>query len=109
MVKPGSRREWEAKIIAHAWKDSDFRKRLLANPKSALKEIHCPISEKLQLKVIEEDENQWVLILPKAPVEAEKLSEAELCSFAGGNATAGTCGHHACTDYPCHPFEPVGH
>lgn len=80
-----SKKEWEAKIIAHAWKDHAFRKRLLADPKSAIKELHCPLSEKLQIKVIEKLENQWVLILPKEPAGTANLSETELSSFAGAS------------------------
>jgi hypothetical protein len=78
-----SKKEWEAKIIAHAWKDPQFKKRLLSDPKAALKELHCPCSDKQQIKVIEEQENQWILVLPKAPAEANNLSEAELSALAG--------------------------
>lgn len=81
-----SRRELESKIIAHAWKDPRFRERLLKDPKSALKELDCPVPEKLQLKVIEEQENQWLLVLPKVPVDAANLSEIELNSAAGGSS-----------------------
>lgn len=87
--RKNSRRDLESKIIAHAWKDRRFREHLLADPKSALKELDCPVPEKLQIIVIEEQENQWVLVLPKAPVDVAKLSNAELNSAAGGGAYAG--------------------
>jgi len=38
----GSRRDWEAKIIAHAWKDQNFKRELLSNPEKALKEYNGP-------------------------------------------------------------------
>jgi hypothetical protein len=85
-----SKREWEAKIVAHAWKDNAFKKRLLADPKSALKEIHVPV-EQQQVKVIEEQESHWVFVLPPAPIESEKLSEAELSTMAGGGTGMTVC------------------
>jgi hypothetical protein len=80
-----SKKEWEAKIIAHAWKDHEFKKRLLADPKSALKELHVPVEK--HVKVIEEHENQWVIVLPSEPAESKKLSEVEFGSLAGGSYT----------------------
>jgi len=79
-----SRRDFEAKIIAHAWKDPQFKKQLLSNPRAALKEFHYNLPENYQCKVVEETENQWILVLPPSPAEAAKLSESQLLSFAAG-------------------------
>lgn len=79
-----SKREWQTKIIVRAWKDPHFKERLIADPKSALNELHCPVPEKLKVKAIEEHESQWVLVIPKKPSDASKLSNTELSSVAGG-------------------------
>lgn len=90
-----SKNEWEAIIIAYAWKDHKFKKRLLEDPKSALKEIHFPV-EKQQVRVIEEQENQWVFVLPSAPAESKKLSEADFSSMAGARHETGESYCYAC-------------
>jgi len=82
----GSRREWEAKIIAHAWKDQNFKRKLLSNPEQALKEFGCPYPQNCHFKVIEEKENEYTLVLPKAPSDIAKLSEEKLLGAAGGTA-----------------------
>lgn len=79
-----SRNEWESKIIAHAWKDHNFKKLLLKDPKAALKEFHVEGSEKFQVKVVEEKDNEWVLVLPKTPLETQKISEEQLLNLAAG-------------------------
>lgn len=79
-----TREEWESKIIVKAWKDAQFRKYLIENPKKALKEIGYTFPETAQVKVIEEQEDQWILVIPKAPANSNYLSDVELSKFAGG-------------------------
>lgn len=79
-------KEWEVKIIVHAWKDKHFRERFVANPKKALEEINCPSSvyKHLNIKVIEPKESEWLFVLPKSPTDAHTLSEAELSTMVQG-------------------------
>lgn len=84
-----TKREWEAKIIVKVLKDSQFRKRFLDHPKKALKEIGYLIPETVQIKVIEEQDDQWILVVPQSPTNTHLLSDAELNEFAGGTGTVG--------------------
>lgn len=78
--------EMRNKIIVHAWKDPNFKKQLLSNPKAALKSFGLTLPENLNIKVMEEPENTFTLVLPKAPAQVRELSEKELFSYAGGAA-----------------------
>lgn len=85
MAKPFVKQEWQAKIIAHAWKDPQFKKELIAHPKEALKKIGCPTPDHYQVNVIEEKDNGWTIVIPKAPADTRSLSEADLKALAGGS------------------------
>jgi hypothetical protein len=76
-----------AKIIAHAWKNEAFRKQLLTNPRAALKEFGVDVPNNVDLKVIAEEPGQTYCLLPPAPSNSGKLSEAELAKTA-----AAVCG-----------------
>ncbi len=76
-----------AKIIAHAWKDARFKEKLLKNPKAALKEMGIDVPANFEVRVIEEKANSMTLVLPKAPMESQELSEKELQNLAGGTFT----------------------
>jgi hypothetical protein len=89
--KKYSRREFEAKIIAHAWKDENFKRKLLSNPEEALREFYAGLPKNYHFKVYEEKENEWTLVLPSAPIDSKKLSESELLQFAGGDNTDSAC------------------
>jgi hypothetical protein len=94
----GSRRDWEAKIIAHAWKDQNFKRELLSNPEKALKEFGCPYPQNCHFKVIEEKENEYTIVLPKAPSNTQNLSEAQLLSTAAGGYLGNRSEHIWCTN-----------
>jgi hypothetical protein len=104
----GSGRDWEAKIIAHAWKDQNFKRKLLSNPEQALKEFGCPYPQNRRFNVIEEKENEYTLVIPKAPSNTMVLSEQELIKTAGATggtgaacceSTQGACGNPQNTTY----------
>jgi hypothetical protein len=91
MENQNAKKELMNKIITRAWKDPQFKKQLFANPKAALKEMHYPLPENMQIRVVEEgqkynkdDKNVLTIILPKQPEDAHKLSEKELANLAGG-------------------------
>lgn len=77
--------DWDIKIIAHAWKDKNFLKKLVANPKQTLKEFGCPCPENFRVNIIEEKENEYTLVIPQAPSETSKLEESQLAQMAGGS------------------------
>ena len=75
-----TRRDLEAKIIANAWRDPEYKKRLMDDPKAvleeALKGIDPDISlpKDLSVNVHEEDANTFHLVLPRDPRDL-KLSD----------------------------------
>jgi hypothetical protein len=75
-----TRRELEARIIAKAWKDPNYRTRLLADPKGVLQsEISAidpsvSLPTKLQVQVHEEAPDAYHLVLPRNPKDIS-LSE----------------------------------
>ncbi len=71
------RREY-AKIIAQAWVNEEFKKRLLADPATVLAENGIEIPEGMTVKVVEQKENEIHIPLPPKPkvmVGAEELME----------------------------------
>jgi len=71
-------------IIAKAWMDEGFKKRLFADPAAVLKEQGVEMPPGIQVKILENTENVFYLVLPtKAP--CGELSGQELSAVAGGN------------------------
>jgi len=55
MKNKPNRFETEAKINAHAWKDPSFKKKLLSDPRTALKDFGMNnIPPDVQIKVVQE-------------------------------------------------------
>lgn len=90
--KPMNRNEFEAIIIAKAWKDPAFRKRLLADPKKVMQEEltavypNAKLPNDLKIKVVEETDKELTIVLPVNPSGAGKgaLSDEDLDAVAGG-------------------------
>jgi Nitrile hydratase, alpha chain len=67
-----------AKIIAQAWVDEEFKKRLIDDPATVLKENGIEIPEGMTVKVVERKENEIQIPLPPKPkvmAGAEELME----------------------------------
>ena len=86
--------EIRAKIIAHAWKDENFRKKLLENPKEVLKEYGVEVPKNIEMKVVAEDPTHFYFVIPNSPTEAKKLSEAELENVAAAKQGFWDCMKH---------------
>ena len=70
------------KVVAKAWADPDFKAKLLADPKTVLKENGLEFPEDVELRVVENTDKLVHLILPPEPTG--QLSEEELEKVAGG-------------------------
>ncbi|MBA9085470.1 peroxiredoxin [Fontibacillus solani] len=55
-------------VIQKAWQDPDFKAKLLADPKAAIQEaLGIVIPEHISLKAVEENSNEFYLVLPPQP------------------------------------------
>ncbi len=83
-----TRNELEAKVIAKAWQDEEFKQELLNQPRATIiREWGLRnIPDNVDIKVIEENPNTLYMVLPMKPVIAngEELSEEQLEAVAGG-------------------------
>jgi len=90
MSQPKNRRELETSIIVKAIKDADFRKELLNNPRetivAAVKELDPDIQmrDDMTIKVFEEPEKAFYLVLPHVPQKQVEISDEDLEKVAGG-------------------------
>jgi hypothetical protein len=80
---------WEetwGKLVARAWTDDSFRQQLLADPAAVLKENGVPVPAGLQVRVVEDTDTLFHLVLP-APPSTDELSEEQLSRVVGGAAS----------------------
>ena len=72
-----------SQIVAEAWANAAFKKRLLADPAAALKEQGIDVPQGVQVKVVQDTAGLRHLVLP-CGVEGGELSEEALAHAAGG-------------------------
>jgi hypothetical protein len=86
--KPMTRKDFEAQIVAKAWRDPAYKQRLLKDPRSVLQEELQTIDPSVKLppdlkvSVHEESPTQYHLVLPRNP------NEISLGEVAGDNLEA---------------------
>ncbi|WP_082595934.1 NHLP leader peptide family RiPP precursor [Paenibacillus sp. Soil750] len=67
----------KVKIIKKAWEDADFKARLLADPRSALKQdFGIEVPEGIELSVLAETPAHYALVIPPQPEELDQLKSA---------------------------------
>ena len=85
------------KIIAKAWTDEAFKKRLLSDPAAVLKEEGVEVSAGVTVKVVENTADTVHVVLPPRPQEGE-LSDEDLEAVAAGSGClskgGGFCSPH---------------
>jgi len=82
------------RIIAKAWDDEAFKKRLLADATAVLKEEGVTVQEGMTVKAIENSEKVFHLVIPPKPA-AGALSDDELNAASGGWCGLGDIGKEA--------------
>ena len=80
----GNDKDFRAKVIARAWKDPQFKQKLLKNPKTALKEMGFEIPANIEVRVLEDKQNSFTFVLPPASAQTGELSNDEIERIAGG-------------------------
>jgi hypothetical protein len=85
-------------IVARAWRDPDYKQRLIDNPKEVLIEAGSSVPDELEVRVVENTSDVRYLVLPESPEKSgERLTEKALTVVSGGgvelsitNTTAAT-------------------
>src|SRR5215472_15624760 len=84
-AQAATRRDLETALIEKCWKDPEFKKTVLSDPKGML-EGHTGQKLPAQVKIFihEEDANTLHFSIPPAPSNLTELSDDELERVAGG-------------------------
>lgn len=72
------------RIIKKAWEDEAFKQRLLENATVVFNEEGIDVPGDMEVKVVENTEKVFHIVLPSKKVSAE-LNEEQLFSITGGN------------------------
>ncbi|MBI4797591.1 MAG: NHLP leader peptide family natural product precursor [Desulfarculus sp.] len=67
-----------AKVVAKAWADETYKKKLISDPAVVLKAEGIEVPQGAQFKVVEDTAALRHLVLPAMPAEAANLDEAVL-------------------------------
>ena len=81
-----ARQDIEAKIVALGWRDEDFRRKFLADPKGQFEQkLGINLSANLNITAHQEDENHLHFVIPLKPnANLDELSDEDLEKVAGG-------------------------
>ncbi|MBD2872344.1 NHLP leader peptide family RiPP precursor [Paenibacillus arenilitoris] len=65
-------------IIQKAWEDAEFKKKLIANPKEAVKEAFgVDVPDAVEVEVVEESADKYYLVLPPNPADVKAAADSE--------------------------------
>ena len=89
-VKTMTRKDFEAEIIARAWKDESFKAKLLKDPKVVMQEEVTKLGgprlpEDIKITILEESPKNVYMVLPATPLtKGAKLTDDQLQGAVGG-------------------------
>src|SRR5690242_21919517 len=88
---PITRRDLETRLIEKAWKDPEFKKQVVSDPKGTFeKHFGQKLPEQLKISIHEEDASTLHISIPPAPSNLAELSDEDLEKVAGGTDIAMT-------------------
>ncbi len=76
--------ELRIEIIVRAWKDPEFKARLLKSPRVAFKEMGAELPDEIEVRVVEDKPKTMTFVLPRAVANVNELSDRDLQKLAGG-------------------------
>ncbi len=83
-MKPEQQNDAWGRIVARAWQDDAFKRRLLADPAAVLQEHGVRVPPGSKVQVIEDTAQVHHLTLPRKPDAARELSEEDMAQVVGG-------------------------
>jgi hypothetical protein len=86
-------KKW-SKVVAEAWADDAFKRRLMKNPAASLKKFGIDVPPGLEFRVVENTDKVRYITLPPKP-------EGDVTSLSGGGGFAASC--TSCTSFRCRP------
>lgn len=85
-----TRREIEDYLIERAMVEPEFRKQLLTEPENLLREIGLPVGPEVKIRVLEEEDKSFYIVLPRVLRQIEELEERDLDNVSGGTGKSDT-------------------
>ena len=76
-----------AQLFVACWKDEALKARFIADPKAVLNERGIPISDEIDVKVVENVDDCVHITLPASPNKSMDITDDELSNAAGGYMT----------------------
>lgn len=68
----------QEQIVQKAWEDAEFKKKLIADPKAAVKDTFgIDVPNTIEVEVLEESANKYYLVLPQSPQEVTNVNNSE--------------------------------
>lgn len=71
-------------LLKKADEDKSFKKLLLSDPEKAVKNLGLSIPKGFKLKVIKEEEGEYILVIPNSASKNDALNDTELLKATGG-------------------------
>ena len=93
-----------ADLFAACWKDDALKARFMSDPKAVLAEYGIHVADGMDVTVLENSDNTVHITLPAPPEGAQKLTNEELASAAGGTNLA-QC--NPTTNFTCVQKDPA--
>jgi hypothetical protein len=82
-------KQWSL-LVARAWADEDFKRRLIENPQDVLREHGMELAPGVQVRVLEDSDSVRHFTIPPSP--SGDLTEEELGPSPGMDSFSGVCG-----------------
>ena len=83
------------KAVARAWSDSEYKDRLLNDPRAALASAGIDIPSGVEISILEDSAAKKHLVLPVPPSEGE-IGDDRLAAASGGNNSPWCCSNAGC-------------